>query len=199
MTTTFFLVRHAAHDNVGGFLAGRSGGVVLGETGLAQAARLAQRMRRERFDAIHASPRERTQETAIAIAGACGFGEIRANPALDEIDFGEWSGRTFEELNDDPDWRRWNEDRSIARTPGGETMLDVQGRVVGCMEALARQHRGGAVVLVSHADIIKAAVCHYLDLPVQGCFRFDVAPASITAIVTGDWGGKLLGLNEVVA
>ncbi|WP_394889267.1 histidine phosphatase family protein [Mesorhizobium sp. AaZ16] len=199
MTTIFFLVRHAAHDNVDDFLAGRSGGIVLGESGLSQAARLGQRLRRERFDAIHASPRERTQETAIAIAGAYGLTEIHANPALDEIDFGEWSGRAFEELASDPDWQRWNEDRSRARAPGGETMIEVQARVMSCIEALAKQHRGGAVVLVSHADVIKAAVCHFLGLPVQGCFRFDIAPASITTIVTGDWGGKVLGLNEIVA
>jgi probable phosphoglycerate mutase len=199
MTTTFFMVRHAAQDNVDGILAGRSSGVVLGESGLAQAARLGQRLRRERFDAIHASPRERTRETAIAIAGAYGLREIHANPALDEIDFGEWSGRAFEELASDPDWRQWNEDRARARAPGGETMIEVQARVVSCMESLAKQHRGGALVLVSHADVIKATVCHYLGLPVEGCFRFDIAPASVTTIVTGDWGGKVLGLNEIAA
>ena len=70
MTTTFFLLRHAAHDNVGGFLAGRSPGIRLGEDGRAQAARLAERMRRESFEAIYSSPRERSAETAAAIAQA---------------------------------------------------------------------------------------------------------------------------------
>jgi broad specificity phosphatase PhoE len=199
MITTFFLVRHAAHDDVGRFLAGRSVGISLGEAGRAQAGRIAERMRRERFDAIHASPRERTQETAAAISSACGVAPVETAIALDEIDFGDWSGRTFDELNNDPDWGHWNAERSVARTPGGETMLDVQSRVLSCMERLAKDHHGEALVLVSHADVIKAAVCHCLGLPLDGCFRFDVAPASITTIVTGDWGAKLIGLNEVVA
>ena len=191
-------IRHAETDVATNTLAGRTPGIRLTAIGQRQAEALAASFADAPLNRIYSSPLERAQQTAAALAHAKGL-EVKVSAPLHEIDFGEWSGRTFDELNDEPDWRRWNEERSIARTPGGETMLDVQGRVVGCMEALAGQHRGGAVVLVSHADIIKAAVCHYLDLPVQGCFRFDVAPASITAIVTGDWGGKLLGLNEVVA
>src|SRR3954466_14023653 len=121
MTTTFFLVRHAAHDNVGGFLAGRTLGVRLGPAGRAQAVRLAERMRRETFAAIHASPRERSQETAYAISSACGVGPVKTDAALDEIDFGAWSGKTFAELNLDPDWQFWNSDRGRAETPAGET------------------------------------------------------------------------------
>jgi probable phosphoglycerate mutase len=195
MTTTFFLVRHAAHDNVGAFLAGRAEGIHLGPEGRSQAGRLAQRMRRERFESIHASPRERTQETANAIGEACGVA-VQTAPALDEVDFGEWSGKTFEVLNEDSSWRHWNERRDIARTPNGESMSGVMDRVTGFMEGLRARHPTGAVVLVSHADVIKSAVCHVLGLPADRCFRFEISPASITAVAWGDWGSKLLSLNE---
>jgi broad specificity phosphatase PhoE len=199
VTTTFFLVRHAAHDNVGNFLAGRSRGISLGEAGRAQAKRLAQRMTRERFDAIHASPRERTQETAAALSEACGVAPVKTAEALDEIDFGSWSGKTFEVLNADPAWRRWNDNRSMARAPGGETMLDVQQRIVGFMEQLAASGGGKRLVLVSHGDVIKAAVSYVLGLPIDAWSRFDIGPASITTVATGDWGAKVLTLNEVVS
>ena len=198
MTTTFFLVRHAAHDNVGGFLAGRKPGIRLGEAGLAQAERLAERMRRESFDALRASPRERTRETAAAISRASGVTPVVAEE-LDEIDFGEWSGLSFDVLNQDPRWRRWNTVRSLCRTPAGESMLDVQRRVLGLIDSLATEHPERAVVLVTHADIIKTAVSHVLGLPVDAWPRFDIGPASITKLVLGDWGAQLLGLNEVVS
>ena len=133
MTTTFFLVRHAAHDNVGGFLAGRDIDVSLGDAGRAQARRLATRMARERIDAIHTSPRRRTRETAAAIAA---LAEIREEVAddLDEIDFGgEWCGKNFDELNRDPRWRRWNEDRRSAATPAGATLANTLERVTRFM------------------------------------------------------------------
>jgi broad specificity phosphatase PhoE len=198
VTTTFYLVRHAAHDNVGGFLAGRTPGIRLGEAGRAQAARLGQRMASEQFDAIYASPRERTQQTAQAIAAARQL-PVHTAQELDEVDFGAWSGKTFDVLNADPAWRQWNTIRSLSRTAGGESMLDVQRRALGLLERLGRDHDGARLVLVSHADIIKTVVSHVLGLPVDAWPRFDIGPASISTIVVGDWGAKLWTLNEVIS
>ncbi|GHD16487.1 histidine phosphatase family protein [Tianweitania populi] len=199
MTTTIFLVRHAAHDNVGSFLAGRTPGIRLGVEGRAQAERLGQRMGRERFDAVIASPRERTQETASAVALAYGL-TVRTDERLDEIDFGDaWSGKTWDALNCDPAWVQWNEQRGTARTAGGESMSEVQARAVAALSDAASLRADGAVVLVTHADIIKAVVCHVLDLPLGHVHRFDISPASITPIVWGDWGARLLWLNETIA
>jgi broad specificity phosphatase PhoE len=199
VTTTIFLLRHAAHDNVGAFLAGRTPGIRLGVEGRAQTGRLGERMRRERFDAVIASPRERTQETAAAVAAASGLGGVETDPRLDEIDFGDaWSGKTWDELNKDAAWIRWNAERGTARTAGGESMNDVQLRMIAAMEAAAQRFPDGAVVLVTHADLIKAAVCHVLGLPLDHLSRFEVSPASITPVVWGDWGAKLLWLNETI-
>lgn len=197
MTATFFLVRHAAHDNVGNFLAGRTAGISLGEAGRAQVHHLGQRLRREDIDEIHTSPRERTRETAEGIASACDLALPQTDAALDEVNYGDWSGKTFEILNDDPRWRRWNTTRSLTRTPGGETMLDVQTRIFGLMETLASGGNDRRIALVSHADVIKAAVSHILGLPIDAWPRFDIAPASVTSVVIGDWGAKVMTLNEV--
>jgi broad specificity phosphatase PhoE len=199
VTTTFFLLRHAAHDNVGGFLAGRMPGIHLGTAGRAQAERLAARMRREPIAAIHTSPRERTQETAAAVAAACGVRRVIIEPELDEVDFGEgWSGKDFDTLNADPAWRRWNETRSLARTSGGERMLDVMARSWNLVERLAAQYAEQALALVSHSEVIKGIVSYVLGLPVDAWTRFEVHPASVSSFVVGDWGMKLLTLNEQV-
>ena len=195
-TTTFWLVRHAAHDDVGQYLAGRKPGVTLGPEGRAQAERLGRRMARESIALVVASPRERAQETADAIVAATGAAPAEVSDALDEVDFGAWTGKTFEALEDDAEWRRWNTLRSLARAPGGETMLEVQRRVTDLMQDLCRRVGEGGAVLVSHGDVIKAAVCHVLGLQIDAWPRFDIAPASITTIVLGDWGGKVLTLNE---
>jgi broad specificity phosphatase PhoE len=199
VTTTFFLLRHAAHDDVGGFLAGRMPGIHLGPAGRAQAERLAARMRREAIVAVHASPRERTQETAAAVAAACGIRRVIVEPELDEVDFGEsWSGRDFATLNADPAWCRWNEHRGLARTPGGERMLDVMARSWNVIERLAGQYADKALALVSHSEVIKAIVSYVLGLPINAWTRFELHPASVSSFVMGDWGVKLLTLNEGV-
>ncbi len=196
MTTTFFLIRHAAHDNVGSYLAGRMDGVCLGSAGRAQALHLARRMAREPLAAICSSPRERTLETAKPMAIACAVDKIAICQELDEIDFGAWSGKTFDELNGDAAWQMWNSQRQSARTPSGETMQDVQQRVVAVMDTVRQTAQNQCVALISHADVIKAAVCKVLGLQLGECFRFDIEPASITTIVHGDWGSKLIRLNE---
>lgn len=195
MPTVVYLVRHAAHDNVGGFLAGRTPGVRLGEAGRAQAARAAERMAAHDFAAIYASPRERTMETAAAIAARTGL-SVTALDDLDEVDFGTWGGRTFDDLNEDWDWRRWNAMRALARTPTGESMLDVQVRVLRTIERLAHEHAGTAIVLVTHADVIRAAVCGFLGLGLDAWSRIEIDPASLTTLLADDWNPRVLGLNQ---
>lgn len=196
--SVLLLVRHAAHDNVGAFLAGRAPGIRLGADGRAQAERLAHRLKREKLDAVEASPRERTRETAEAIARASALGPPKVVPALDEIDFGCWSGHDFATLNADPDFRRWNAARATARTPAGESMGDVEARVMDHLAQVAREVDGRRIAFVTHADVIKAAACHVLGLTLDAWWRFDIMPASITTLTASGEGFRLAGLNEVV-
>lgn len=196
--TRFLLLRHAAHEDVGAYLAGRAPGIELGDAGLAQARRLGTRLRGERIAALYCSPRERARQTAEAVAEACDAGIPQALDALDEIDFGAWSGRRFDDLNRERHWREWNERRSLARTPNGERMIDVQARALAAMESMAGEHQGATLALVTHADVIKAVVLYHLGLRVDDWWRLDIAPASITRLVVDAYGARLTGLNELV-
>lgn len=196
MSTLFFLLRHASHDHLGTILTGRMAGVRLSERGRAEARALGRQLRAAQPRAICTSPRLRARETGERIAAATGLAYDICEE-LDEIDFGAWSGRTFAALREDPAWIAWNEERDTARTPGGESMRDVAGRLVGLLDRLRRQHRDGPVLLVSHQDVIKAGVCHYLGLPFGHMQRFEVSPASVTRIAVGDSGaGTVLAVNE---
>ena len=172
----FFLVRHAAHELVDRVLCGRMPGVNLGDEGRAQAKRVAARLARERIRSIHTSPLERAQQTAAPIAEQLNL-TPEIHEAIGEIDVGEWAGRDFASLQDDPRWASWNRARSVARPPGGETMLEVQARVMGHLERARAIHPDEAVVLVSHADVIKAALLYCLGMPIDGYRLFDIGPA----------------------
>ncbi len=192
----FFLVRHAAHELVDRVLCGRMPGVSLGEEGRAQASRVAERLARERITAIHTSPLERARETAAPIAERLRLAP-EVHEAINEIDLGEWSGRSFEDLSQDPRWQSWNSARAVSRPPGGESMLEVQARAIGHLERARSAHPDQAVVLVSHAEVIKAALLYCLGMPIDGYRLFDISPASISTLVVGDWGAKVLSMNEV--
>lgn len=141
------------------------------------------------------SPLDRTRATAQAIAEPH---DLRAESlgGLIELDMGEWTGREIEGLHGEPAWTSWNERRATARIPGGETMAEAQGRIVAALDALAAAHAERTIAVVSHADMIKAAVAHVLGLSLDNLMAFDVSPASVTRVVWGDWGARLMSLNE---
>jgi probable phosphoglycerate mutase len=195
MTTTIILIRHGAHDLLDHKLAGRMPGVNLNASGQSQARRLVERLSRWQIDAIHVSPSDRARQTAQPLACHLRL-DIEIDHAFDEIDVGEWTGLPFDVLREERAWDRWNGRRGLARCPGGESFAEVHARVAGGLEELARRYLDQTVAVVSHGDIIKAAVGLALGLPLDFHARFDIGPASLSLLVYGDWGSKLLKLNE---
>ena len=95
------LIRHADTAAIGQVLWGRKPGLSLSDAGTAQARRLATRLRWVPLAAIYASPRERAQQTARPLALVHRLPIVEAGE-LDEVDFGDWSGLRFEELDARP-------------------------------------------------------------------------------------------------
>lgn len=151
------LLRHGAHSDVGARLTGRGKDNGLTETGRLQALAAASALRSEPPSAIYVSPRRRTRDTAEIIGNELGV-PISISDALDEVDFGAWTGRTFEQLAADPAWTEWNAQRGTAPTPGGETQSAAQARALAFLFEVAAEHQGSAL-LVTHCDIIRSLVC----------------------------------------
>jgi ribonuclease H / adenosylcobalamin/alpha-ribazole phosphatase len=150
------LLRHGAHQDVGQRLPGRASDGGLTDAGRAQAMAAAVDLDASPPTAIYASPRRRTMETAKIVAERFGLGVTCAD-ALDEIDFGEWTGARFADLAGDPRWTAWNSNRAAARSPGGESQTEAQVRALAfAFEAAARSENP---LFVTHCDIIRALHC----------------------------------------
>lgn len=193
--TTFYLVRHGACAGIGEKLWGRTAGVCLNEDGKRQAQQLAERFKHVALDAIYSSPLERALETAEAIARVVRL-EVKQLAAFDEIDFGDWSGKSFDELSGDERWQRFNSQRSVTNIPGGESFLDVQARVLAELDRLSEQHAGARIAIVSHADVIKAAVGYVGGTPIDLLQRIEISPCSVSIIVTDTSGPRLFAVNS---
>ncbi|MDE2486990.1 MAG: histidine phosphatase family protein [Alphaproteobacteria bacterium] len=197
MTTTVFLVRHGSHDRLGHVLCGRMDGVSLSDGGRKESAALAIRLRGVDLTAVYASPLARTMETATPIAKAAGLAP-RSDEDLLEIDFGEWTGERFDALRDDPAWLVWNTSRSLARPPGGESMIEVQARLKRWLDRVRARHPDQRIAAVTHSDVIKALAAHALGFSLDQHGRLEVSPASVSILAAGDWGLKLMSLNETL-
>lgn len=155
---------------------------------------VARRLAGESLAEIQTSPRERARSTAEAIGRASGT-PVNVVDALDEIDFGDWTGISFEELGG-PDWDDWNTHRTMARCPNGEGMAEAADRIVRHMEHLVETRGGERVALVTHADMIRGLVARVLGLSLDNLLRFEIGPASISQIEAGAGWARVLSLNE---
>jgi len=193
--TTFFLIRHASCNGLGQTLWGRTPGICLNEKGELQAQRLADRFKDIPLNAIYSSPLDRALQTATEIARSTKL-EVRKSEAVNEIDFGEWTGQSFESLSADRRWRHFNNYRSMTTIPGGESFLEVQSRIVQELQTLAEQHRNASVAIVSHADVIRAAVAYFAATPLDMIDRFEISPCSVSVVAMHNDNTTLLTLNN---
>jgi broad specificity phosphatase PhoE len=75
-------------------------------------------------------------------------------------------------------------------------MAEAVARAVGAIEELAAEHSDQMIAAVSHCDIIRGVIAHYLGLPLDNLLRFDVDPASVSRVAVGNWGARIMTINE---
>ena len=184
--TEFLLIRHAINDWVStGRLAGWTAGVHLNAEGRIQAAALGEHLAQAHLDAIYASPLERTLETAQAVAAHHPTLTVQALEGIGEVHFGTWQGEKLSRLRREPLWQIVQMYPSRAQFPEGEAIRQAQLRAVDAIESLVNQHPKQRVILVSHSDVIKLIVAHYLGMHLDFFQRIEISPASLTTIYLG--------------
>jgi probable phosphoglycerate mutase len=188
------LIRHALTDATGKRLYGRTPGFHLSERGREQAARLAQRLRDVPLAALFSSPLERCVETAGAVAEGRGL-DVTTLPDLTEVDAGRLTGRTFAALRRSAHWRRVHEDSAV-RFPDGESLEEVQHRVVAALERIAAGHRRDVVAVFSHGDPIKVAMAHFAGVHLDLFRRLEVGAASVSAVQVGNGPPHVVRVND---
>jgi probable phosphomutase (TIGR03848 family) len=191
---TFYLIRHGLNDFVDRAIAGWTPGVSLNDAGREQAGRLAWKLLGRGITRVYSSPLERALETARPIAEALGL-KVEVRDALGEIRFGEWTGKRFDDLQRDPRWDLFNRYRSGTRPPGGELMLEAQVRIVNELECLRARYPDATMAVVSHSDIIRAALVHYAGMPIDLYARLAMDPGSFSIVALEPEGPRILALN----
>lgn len=195
--TQLLLIRHAENDYVrSAKLAGWTPGVHLNDDGKRQAQALGQRLAAAKLQAVYSSPLERAVETAQAIVQQHPGLDLRIEDDIGEVQYGQWTGQALRRLTRTRLWQIVQLSPSRARFPEGESIREMQVRAVGALERIAERHVTGRIVIVSHADVIKAVVAHYAGMPLDMFQRIAIAPASISVIGIHKMGAVIVRLND---
>jgi len=189
------LLRHGETDwNREGRVMGRNP-VELNERGRAQVAAQARFAQTIRPDLIVTSPLVRARQTAELMAAELGDVEIVEEESIAEVRYGRWEGMVYHELIEDPYYAEYRKSPIEHPTPGGETIPQVQARGVEAVSRLLRAHPDRRLMFVSHGDIIRTVLCHFMGLDLTFFHRLRIDNASLSTVQVSGKFAELKFLN----
>lgn len=191
------LIRHAhSQANAAGILSGRHPNITLSEKGRAQAQELVTRLGALKVKEIRISPLQRCLETIDPWLSTKSKIRRVEDHGITEVDYGTWSGRTLRSLSREKLWKMVQENPSRVFFPDGEGMANMQARAIHSMHSGISSSGNGAIVMVSHGDVIKALVAANLAMRLDDFQRIMIDPASITVFDFSSQQPRLLLLND---
>jgi broad specificity phosphatase PhoE len=162
--------------------------VELDEEGRAQVAASIPFARLLKPELIVTSPLARARQSAEIIGEGVGGVPIAEDLQLSEVQYGRWEGMVYDDLVDDADYLNYREHPLDAPTPGGETIVQVQSRGVEAVRRAMGDNRDRRILFVSHGDIIRTVLCHYMRLELAHFRRIRVDNAAFSGFqLIGDF------------
>ena len=169
------------------------------ETGREQALTLARRAQEERPSLVLSSPLKRALLTARPAAEACGL-KPETDDRLRELDFGDWEGKTFDEIrSEDPERAGLFLESAEHGFPGGEPLEEGAGRILAVFGDLNRSHPGETALVVAHNTLLRLGLCAMLGVPL-GDYRRRfprVVNGAVSEVRFGEGTGALYSFNDV--
>ena len=168
--------------------------VPLNDTGRRQAALLAQALAEEPIAAIYASDLNRAWETAQYLARALEV-DVTSEKGLRERCFGDFEGKTFAEIELllPEQAIRWRKRDPEFAPSGGESLLNLRGRVIEAAERLAADHPGELIALVGHGGVMDVLYREATRLELQAPRTWALGNAAINRLLWSPQGFSLVG------
>jgi len=183
MPTNLVLVRHGETE---WNKSSRYQGVMdieLNKKGKSQAEQLYGFLKDEDFDAIYSSTLKRAYHTIKDIADYQDKDVITIADLM-EINFGEWEGLTFSEIEKDyPDLaKKWAKDPTCCKPPEGEHIKEVEERAGKTIDRIVDENTDNKILIATHGGIVRIIIAYLLELPLSRIFSIEVDNVSISRI-----------------
>ena len=181
------LVRHGQiDDNTSGKISGQ-GPAPLNARGREQAEAAADVLACLGITHLLSSPLVRARQTADILAQRLQL-EVEDVADLREVGYGDWEGKYFRDIRQDAVAHLVFNDPVKVVFPNGESLLEVQQRGVQVVEWAHQRYPQGVMVLVSHGDVIRTTLAHYLNMPFNEYRRIDIDNGAISVLeLFRDW------------
>jgi alpha-ribazole phosphatase len=146
---------------------------------------------------IITSPMRRCRDFAEVIARERGL-PLAVDPAFREVGFGDWEGRSPEEIRsaDQAAYLAFYRDPAGARPDGAEPLEGFAHRVRDALRVLTEKHRGEHLLVIAHSGVIRAAVTHAMNVPPAALYRLRMPYAALTRLRVDERGLSVEFVNR---
>ena len=193
MTLNLYLLRHGETESSQSDTYCGLSNPELTASGVAMAQAFADKYQHLDWQAVYASPLRRTVATATPFCEATGQ-TMQLRDGLKEMFFGEWEGKTHDEVQAEytQDYMRWLAEPAWNPPTGGETGVQVASRAALVMAEIEANHSAGNVLIVSHKTTIRLVLCNLLGID-SGRYRDRIElPVASLSLVRFDQHGPML-------
>lgn len=183
VVTSIVLVRHGHTAQTEGGMLYSDPAAMLTDKGREQAKAAAAYLTKEKPDLLLTSPSQRVRDTAEIIAGQLNL-SAGVFEKLHEWQVGQWEGRSYLDIKkSQPElYKDWTADPIRNAPPGGESIEGLYDRARECLDELLKNHGGKHIILVTHAEVVRALFVHALGMPIDNFWRVSVPTGSISKI-----------------
>jgi broad specificity phosphatase PhoE len=181
--TNLWLIRHAEVEARYQRVFGGRIDMELSPRGHEQANALAAYLHRKPMDVIYASPMRRVQQTLAPLI-VNGFPKPVILPELREVDFGDWTGLSWDEVKSrfQISAFQWLDQLEAARIPKAECTRTFRARIKPVLTTVLDKHAGQSIALICHGGVIRMLLAILLELPLPKMSGFEIDYASITQV-----------------
>jgi alpha-ribazole phosphatase len=171
-------IRHAETDMAGTFC-GHSN-PPLNMRGRAQLSELLRTLNAEPIVEVYTSDLLRAQETADVIAENRAI-KCHLRPALREINFGQWEGLTWREIEQGHSVyaQRWVAEYPELSAPDGESVSEFERRILAEVNLLTMKAKKGCIAVVTHGGVLRTILCRLLGRSEENAWELASSYCSI--------------------
>lgn len=171
--------------------------IELNNYGIEQAKASAEYLSNEKIDIVFSSNLKRAYKSAEYIAEKLNLSVIE-NSALNEINFGEWEGLTFEEMRHrtDYDYNMWKTQPNKAVIPGEGTLEAISERAMSFVNKIIDENSGKNILVVSHGAILKVIILSLLNISFEAYNKFYITNSSVSVLTLDKERNYINVLND---
>ncbi|KAF5091236.1 Adenosylcobalamin/alpha-ribazole phosphatase [anaerobic digester metagenome] len=197
METQIYLVRHGQIESKSEKAYIGQSDLPLSPEGVEQAEKLQEQFKPIPLDCAYSSPLCRCVETLDILLGGRSIPRFTID-ALQEINMGDWDGKSFAEIKELylERFEQRGRELDVFAPPAGESFVSLQQRVLPVFAEMVKENDAKSIVILTHAGVIRVILAKLFGLTIKEVFKWKIPYAGSLKLCYNQKNGKWICQNQ---